>query len=112
MAERFRRRLSELRTAEARGDGTDVRLVLLEAMRVEGRIHQLDEWVAELANDGPRGLISGLDDEDSGGLPELKRAWCGLDLQEATMRLRELEDLFRVLLEQSGLLEHTGNGGR
>lgn len=89
--------LRELRTQEARGDGTDVRLVLLEAAALEGHVHQLDELVADLAGGWP-GLLRALSDGDRGVMDALEARWEGMDLMAATMRMREVADELNLLV--------------
>lgn len=93
----FNELLVKLRTQEAEGHGTDVRLVMLEAIVVEGRLHALDEFTADIAG-GSRGLWSALDGRSGVLLRTLARVWEGIDLQEHTTRLREVDDLLRLLV--------------
>jgi len=97
---RLEQRLMELRTKEAMGGGTDPMLVLLEAIVVEGKLHALDEQVAQLAGGRRhRGLILALDES-----PDLQTAledyWQGIELEEHTTRLREIDDLLNLLLPE------------
>lgn len=101
-AEELRR---DLRTQEADGGGTDVRLVLLEAAMVAGRMDVLDGWLQGLAGmkpnnrrDNRKGLQLALRPLDHPVFPQLAAAWHGLDLQEVTMRLREVDELIELLL--------------
>lgn len=88
--------LGELRTKEAYGHGTEARLVLLEAIQLEGCLHQLDEFVASLAGGWP-GLLRATRVPDP-VMDRLEQEWAGLDLQECTMRMREVDELLRILL--------------
>lgn len=95
----------ELRTREADGDGTDVRLVLLEAAMVAGRLDVLDERLKRFAGiggaysrDDRRGLQLALRPPDDPLFAGLAEAWCGFDLQEVTMELRHIDDLIDLLL--------------
>lgn len=94
MSDELRERL---RTSEARGERTDVRLVLLEAATIGHRIAQLDREVARVGG-GPPGLARGAQEDDDEALNRLNLAWLGLDLQETTMALREMDNLLSLLL--------------
>ena len=88
--------LTELRTQEADGEGTDVRLVMLEAIVVEGRLHALDQHITALGG-RPPGLLRAVRQGDL-VLPALESSWRCLDLEEHTTRLREVDDLLCLLL--------------
>jgi hypothetical protein len=93
--------LVDLRTREAQGRGTDVRLVLLETIVVEGRIHALDNFIATLAGDGGPGLMRAMRADPV--MLKLADVWLGIDLEEQTMRLREVDDLLALLVPQEAL---------
>lgn len=78
--------LSDLRTREAAGEGTDVRLVLLEAVQVQEQIAQLTSSVFAAVT--PEHCVLG----------RLTAAWEGIELEEHTTRLREVQDLLHLLL--------------
>lgn len=95
----------DLRTREAQGDGTDVRLVLLEAAMVAGRLDVLDERLQRLdgrkgaySRDDRKGLQLALRSPDYPVFDRLADEWAGYDLQEVTMRLREVDELLELLL--------------
>src|SRR3954464_12580343 len=82
----------DLRTREARGEGTDARLVLLEAAMVCGLLDVLDARLQQLAGESPvshnpRGLQRALRPGDPVHA-KLAAAWEGHDLTEVTLRLR------------------------
>lgn len=88
--------LVDLRTQEAQGQGTDVRLVLLEAIVVDERLQALDEFIVRLAGGAPglsRGLCAG-----EAVIGQLAALWEGIELEEQTVRLRELSDLLTLLI--------------
>jgi hypothetical protein len=94
---------SELRTREARGEGTDVRLVLIEAATVRVGLRDLDRWLSEHI-DGiaePCELYAALT-SGSPAFDRLGEQWHGLDLEEVTMRMREVHDLLGLLLYEAG----------
>lgn len=87
--------LDELRTKEAAGEGTDVRLVLLEALVLKGQLERLDVTLAG-DSDLP-GLLGGLRDPDDPLLCQLVNEWEGFELEECTRTLRECEGLIRLV---------------
>jgi hypothetical protein len=92
---------ADLRTREARGDGTDVRLVLLELRDILDCLDALDTQIAGhtggrlIADDGDLQAALG-DGRDE--LAVLAREWCAFDLEEVTTRSREITDLLDLLL--------------
>lgn len=89
--------LGRLRTQEAHDEGTDVRLVLLEALMLDGRLHELDNAIALYAGGNPPGLLRA-ERADDEVLDRLAEAWKGFDLQEQTMTMRELDNLVGLLI--------------
>lgn len=87
--------LRELRTQEATGMGTDVRLVLLEAVNVRHQVDVLDRYVIDLAG-GPEGLLRAMQENDP-VLRVLAVKWEHVDLETQSLRLREIDDVIRLL---------------
>jgi hypothetical protein len=87
---------SELRTREARGAGTDVRLVLIEAKTVRMCLSDLDRWLGERVDE--LGELHAALTNGSPVFDRLDAEWEGLDLQEVTVCMREITDLLGLLV--------------
>lgn len=97
--------LGVLRTRQAQGEGTSVRLVVLEALTLERHLIRLDEYLNRLAGVPPSPLRGGpslgaiataLGEQSI--IDQLMHDWEGLDLQACTLAMREAEDSLQLLL--------------
>ena len=70
--------------------------MLLEALVLDGRLHELDNAIALFAGGAP-GLLRA-ERADDVVHDRLREAWKGFDLQEQTMTMRELDGLVQLLI--------------